>query len=127
MRVRNWMLVIGAAVAVSACDADRERAGCDAAALPVQGASDAPIVTSVILEVSDAGVTVLATATDAQGSANLLDVTQSVGVYADDTCGGTTIVIEDDLSGSGVEEAFGLVIEGAFTGTAATGGFAGSI
>ena len=63
------------------------------------------------LEVQSSGIVVVATATDAQGSANLDSVLQTVGVYPNASCEGTPIPIQDDLVGSGVEETFGTVVE----------------
>jgi len=57
------------------------------------------------------GIVVFATATDPQGSADLRDVLQSVGVFPDERCEGAPIVIQDDLVGSGIEETFGTAVE----------------
>ena len=84
---------------------------CSAAALPLSGSSNAPIVVDVGLEVQPSGIVVVATATDPQGSANIDIELQTVGVFPNASCDGTPITIQDDLVGSGVEETFGTVVE----------------
>ena len=49
----------------------------------------------------------LATVTDAQGTANLLGINQTIGVFPDRDCVDAAITVEDDLAGSGLEESFG--------------------
>lgn len=83
---------------------------CDTVSLPLTGPADGPVIVDVTLEVQSTGVIVLATATDPQGSGNLLGVMQTVSVFPDTTCTGTPIVIEDDLAESGVEESFGTIV-----------------
>lgn len=84
---------------------------CDVVALPLTGSADAPTVVAVSLEVQPSGIVVLATATDPQGTDNLLNVTQSIAVFPDTQCTGTALVVQDDLAGSGVEESFGTVVD----------------
>lgn len=84
---------------------------CMFAALPLAGETDGPSVTDVGLEVQPGeGIVIVATATDPQGSENLLDVPQSVGVFPDAECRGSPLTLMDDLVGSGVEETFGTVV-----------------
>ena len=84
---------------------------CQVAALPVQGEPNAPTVTDVALELQPTvGVVLLATAIDPQGTDNLVGVLQTIGVFPDNDCEGSLIVVHDDLAGSGVEESFGTVI-----------------
>jgi hypothetical protein len=84
---------------------------CNTVALPLTNGAAGPTVTSVTLEVQPAGIVVLASATDPDGSDNLVDVTQSVGVFPDAQCNGTPIELQDDLAGSGVEESFGTAVD----------------
>ena len=84
---------------------------CGDAELPLQGAAVGPVIVDVTLEVQPGGIVVLATATDPQGSANLLNVIQSIGVFPDRDCEGDPIVVQDDLAGSGVEESFGTAVD----------------
>jgi hypothetical protein len=84
--------------------------GTDPAAdeLPLAGDSNGPLVTDVAIELQEGdGVTVLATATDPQGTPNLRDVPQIIRVFQDPRCERSPIVMQDDLVGSGVEESFG--------------------
>lgn len=84
---------------------------CMALPLPLSGVSDAPTVTDVALEIQPGeGAIVVATATDPQGTENLTNVVQTVGVFPDADCNGTPIEIQDDLVGSGVEETFGTAV-----------------
>lgn len=84
---------------------------CNAVALPLSGSATAPSIVAIGLEVQASGIIVVATATDPQGTDNLLDVLQSVGVFPDAGCNGTPIVVRDNLSGSGVEETFGTAVD----------------
>lgn len=84
---------------------------CMTESLPLIGEADGPVVTDVGLELQTDGVVVFATATDPQGTDNLLDVVQTIGVYPDLECGGAAITVQDDLAGSGVEETFGTAID----------------
>lgn len=84
---------------------------CGLAALPLSGSSAAPSIVAVTLEVQPSGIVVLATATDPQGTENLLGVNQVISVFPDARCTGTPRVLEDDLAGSGVEESFGTAVE----------------
>jgi hypothetical protein len=81
---------------------------CQLAELPLSGDSNGPLVTDVAIDLQEGdGVTVLATATDPQGTANLRDVPQIIRVFQDPRCERSPIVMQDDLAGSGVEESFG--------------------
>lgn len=85
---------------------------CELEELPVQGSSNAPLVTDVALEVQDQGGIVLhATASDPQGDDDLHDVPQIIRVFQDPLCETSPIVLQDDLVGSGVEETFGTAVE----------------
>jgi hypothetical protein len=85
---------------------------CDIVELPVQGSSNAPLVTDVALEVQDGGGIVLhATASDPQGDDDLQDIPQIIRVFQDPLCETSPIVLQDDLVGSGVEETFGTAVE----------------
>jgi hypothetical protein len=86
---------------------------CMASMLPLTGVAAGPTVTDVGLEIQSSGIVVVATATDPQGSANLEDVVQSVGVFPDTECAASALVVQDDLVGSGIEETFGTVVEAA--------------
>ena len=81
---------------------------CQLVDLPVSGGADGPLVTDVAIELQEgAGVVVLATATDPQGSRDLRDVPQIIRVFQDARCEQSPIVMQDDLPGSGQEESFG--------------------
>lgn len=84
---------------------------CNADTLPLSASADAPTIVAVRLEVEANGILFLVTATDPQGTSNLLDVVQSVGIFPDRLCEGTPVVRTDDLAGSGVEESFGIVVD----------------
>jgi hypothetical protein len=85
---------------------------CELEELPVQGSSNAPLVTDVALEVQDQGGIVLhATASDPQGDDDLHDILQIIRVFQDPLCETSPIVLQDDLVGSGVEETFGTAVE----------------
>ena len=102
--------------AATACGDDPVRPddACDTIALPLSGDADGPVITDVALEVQPgSGIVAIATATDPGGDDNLRDVLQSIGVFPDVRCEGQPIVIQDDLAGSGVEETFGTVVDGA--------------
>lgn len=107
---KRIVLVLVAAVLVSCDDPAAPESRCNVAALPLGGAAAAPTIVAVSLEVQPSGIVVLVTATDPQGSANLENVTQSVGVFQDRACRTTPIVIQDDLAGSGLEESFGTIV-----------------
>lgn len=109
---RILVLPLIAALA-SACDGDPEGVDdrCMTGSLPLTGASAGPTITDVGLEVQATGIVVVVTATDPQGSDDLLDIVQSVSVFPDADCSGSPITIRDDLAGSGVEETFGTVVE----------------
>lgn len=94
------------------CDSDTTGPGtdCDTVPLPLSGSADGPVVMAVSLEVQPSGIVVLATATDPQGTENLLGVDQSISVFPNPQCTGTPIVLHDDLAGSGVEESFGTAV-----------------
>ncbi|HEX2250315.1 MAG TPA: hypothetical protein VHH32_08185 [Gemmatimonadales bacterium] len=85
---------------------------CEIEELPVQGSSNAPLVTDVALEVQDGGGIVLhATASDPQGDDDLIDVPQIIRVFQDPLCETSPIVLQDDLAASGVQENFGTAVE----------------
>ena len=84
---------------------------CGTVALPLAGVPAGPVVVEVGLEVQSTGIVAVATATDPQGSANLDNVLQVIGVFPDANCAGAPLTIEDDLVGSGVEETFGTVVD----------------
>ena len=99
---------------LAACSSDPIRPDdeCNRVALPLSGSGDGPVVTDVALEVQEGeGIVVVATATDPQGTENLRDVVQSIGVFPDAGCEGAPIVVSDDLSGSGIEETFGTAVD----------------
>lgn len=83
---------------------------CNASALPLSGSTAAPVVSDVVLEVQPGDIVVAATVSDPQGSLNLEDVIQTIGVFPDDLCEGTAIEIQDDIVASGFEETFGTVV-----------------
>lgn len=83
---------------------------CGFVSIPFSGSGNAPRITSVILEVQDHGVVAAATATDPQGTDNVLNIQQSFSVFRNARCEGTTILIRDDIA-SGQEETFGTVFE----------------
>lgn len=100
-------------VGSAACGADPHQPitdACRAVSLPISAGVNAPTVTDVALEVHGYGVVVLATATDPQGSQNLLDVPQTIRLFSDSTCAATAISVQDDLAGSGLEESFGTAV-----------------
>ena len=81
--------------------------GCTTRDLPLVDGPDAPSLIDMKLECQPQSVVVLATATDPQGSANLQDVMQTIGVYTDRSCSGTPLTVQDDFVGVDVEESFG--------------------
>ena len=84
---------------------------CMTTPLPLSGSSNGPVVTDVGLELQPGeGVIVVATATDPQGTDNLRDVLQTIGVFPDVECRGAPRTIQDDLVGSGIEETFGTAV-----------------
>lgn len=82
----------------------------DTVALPLSGAAGGPVVVDVGLEVQSGGIVAVATASDPQGSGNLIDVLQTIGVFSSANCSGAPITIQDDLVGSNIEETFGTVV-----------------
>ena len=84
--------------------------GCQTRDLPLTDSADAPTLLEVKLECQPSSVVVLATATDPQGSANLQDVQQTIGVYPDENCVGTPLTVQDDFVGADIEESFGDVL-----------------
>jgi hypothetical protein len=84
---------------------------CQIVDLPLTGESNAPVVTDVALEPQPGeGIIVLATAADPQGSEDLRDVPQIIRVFQDARCETSPIVVQDDLTASGVEESFGIAV-----------------
>ena len=95
-------------------DPSEPEEGCVLEPLPFNAQADGPTVTDVALEDQGGERIVLhVTATDPQGSADLVDVDQTVGVFPDARCEGAPVTLRDDLVGSGVEETFGTVVEAA--------------
>ena len=84
---------------------------CRSVELPLSGSSNAPLITEGALELRQrGGVFVLATVTDPQGSDNLSDVPQIIKVFQDSECRQSPIVVQNDVSGSGMEESFGNAV-----------------
>jgi hypothetical protein len=84
---------------------------CQTVALPLAGSQGGPTVTDVALDPQvGEGVVVLATATDPDGTDNMLTVLQTIGVFPDAVCEGPPIVLQDDLACSGCEESFGIAV-----------------
>jgi hypothetical protein len=83
---------------------------CGTVDLPLTGDPAGPTITDVALEIQQSGVAVLATATDPQGTDNLLDVVQTIGVFTDAVCLNSTIMVQDDLACSACEESFGTLV-----------------
>ena len=108
-------LILGVVLlAAVACDSEPSgpEDACMLVDLPLSGGASGPTIVDVGLEVQEgSGIVVVATATDPQGTADLEDVIQSVGVFRSDGCEGAPIVLQDDLVGSGVEETFGTAVE----------------
>jgi hypothetical protein len=113
MKLRR--MILGVCIGAAACGGDGvqpEDDRCNLQSLPLSGADDGPVLVDVGLEIqAGEGVIIVATATDPQGSENLRDVLQSVGVYPDEGCRGTPRTLLDDLVGSGVEETFGTAVD----------------
>ncbi len=84
---------------------------CGAVALPVSANANAPVVTDVALEVQSSVIVLHCTVTDPQGTVDLQNIDQTIGVFQDQDCGSTTIDLVDDISESGTEETFGTVVE----------------
>jgi hypothetical protein len=78
--------------------------------LPFSQSADAPTLVDIKLECQPNSIVVLATVTDAQGTPNLLQINQTIGVFPDKDCQETSFEVEDDLAGSGLEESFGDVV-----------------
>jgi len=117
LNVRTARAVLAAALLLglgAGCSDDDEVTNpvdqCGAVALPLQGSAEAPSVTDVGLEVQTSGIVVVATVFDPQGSENLRDLLQTIGVFPDGLCASTPITIQDDIAASGVEETFGTVV-----------------
>ncbi len=101
-------------VLVAACgdDSPTHRTDpCNAVELPLSAAPDGPVITDAGLEVGPSVIAAVATATDPQGIDDFLNVLQTFRVFTAADCGGTAIVLQDDLAGSGVEETFGTVAD----------------
>ncbi len=114
MRARRvWLLIVGAG-GLLGCGGDPAGPAdaCMLSDLPLQSESSGPTVTDVALE--DQGgqrIVVQVTATDPQGSPDLVDVVQTVGVFRNEECAGAPIELQDDLAGSGIEESFGTAVD----------------
>ena len=84
---------------------------CELEELPVQGSTNAPLVTDVALEVQGRdGIVLHATISDPQGGDDLEDIPQIVRVFQDPFCETSPIVLQEDIAGSGVEETFGMAV-----------------
>lgn len=117
-QTRRLLALAALPLVLAACGDDPAGStSCDPVMLPFSGGTNAPRVTHVGLEVQESGIVLVATATDPQGTANLLTVQQSMGVYRDAECRTTPIMLEDDLSESGVEETFGTAVDAAQNAT----------
>jgi hypothetical protein len=105
--------IVVVVVMTAACGADSPGPGalCGTVALPLSAAAAGPVVVDLGLEVQSTGIVAVATATDPQGSANLANVLQTIGVFPDASCAGAAITIQDDLVGSGIEETFGTLVD----------------
>ena len=111
--MRWTQTLIASSLALTACGSTTGVEGdlCMIEPLPLSADPNAPTITDVGLEIQPGeGVIVVATATDPDGTDNLRDVLQSVGVFPDAQCEGVPIVLRDDLVGSGVEETFGTAV-----------------
>ncbi len=84
---------------------------CGTSAFPLRGAASGPTIVDVGLEVQTGGIVLVATATDPQGTSNLIGVLQSASVFPDTRCVGVPLQMQDDLAGSGLEETFGTVVD----------------
>jgi hypothetical protein len=104
------LVLLLAAVSCSDNPAPTANDICQTVDLPLSGDPAGPTVTDVALEIQDSGVVVLATAIDPGGTDNLLDVVQTIGVFADAVCLDSTIVVHDDLACSACEESFGTLV-----------------
>jgi hypothetical protein len=82
-------------------------------ALPLAGATNAPTVTAVGLELQAEEIILVATASDPQGSENVQGVQQAISVFPNTRCQGAPIVLRDDLAYVDVEETFGTVVTSA--------------
>jgi hypothetical protein len=113
----DYMRLIGAMLVLLlsgvSCSGDPPTANdiCQTVSLPLGADPAGPTVTDVALEPQTGdGVVVLATVTDPEGTENMRDVLQSIGVFPDAVCQGTPIVVQDDLACSGCEESFGPAV-----------------
>lgn len=109
--MKRCLILLGVLV-VHGCDDGPTEPGasCDTSALPLSGAPAGPTLVAAILDVQSTVIPLLLTATDPQGSADLIDVQQTASVFRDTRCTASPIVLEDDLAGSGVEESFGTAV-----------------
>jgi hypothetical protein len=105
-----WVAALLLIAAGTGCD-DEPADPCGTIALPLSGGTNTPVVTDVGLEVQGSGIVIVATVTDPQGDSDLLHIPQSIGIFPDDRCSGTPILLQDDIAYSGVEETFGTVVE----------------
>jgi hypothetical protein len=110
-------LLLALVLGVAACSDDDDNGGdgdsCNTESLPLSDDADGPVLTDLVLECQGgAFLNLFATITDAQGTPDLEDVVQRLIVYGQDDCkGAVEFELMDDVSGSGVEESFGIVIE----------------
>ena len=106
-------MALGAAVLAS-CGGDGTGAAvedlCNTTALPLSGHPEGPTVTDVRLVFQGAYIVAYATATDPQGTADLMNVQQQVSVFVDERCTGESIMLRDYLAESGQEKSFGIAV-----------------
>lgn len=105
-----WSLAMGVLVACGGSDPAIVEDPCDLRPLPLSGSAAGPVVRDVALEVQPTGLVLLLTATDPQGTDDLVDVVQTVGVYAEITCSAAPLTATDDLACSACEESFGTLV-----------------
>jgi hypothetical protein len=110
MRVLPTALAFSSLLIMSCGESPSEPDLCSLTALPLSGAANGPTITDVGLEVTSDGIIVVATASDPQGSENVQNVQQAIGVFPNARCDGPTIVLRDDLAYVDVEETFGPVV-----------------
>ena len=108
--LRRTMVIALSTLLVACDDGPTSLDFCQLSTLPLRAGPNGPTITDVGLEVQTTDIVLVATATDPQGSENLRDIPQSIGVFTDSRCQSALIVLEDDLAESGVEETFGTVV-----------------
>jgi len=104
-------LVLGAAACGDDEDNSDNVAKCGTEALPVFDDPNGPYLTDVALQCQEENLNLLVTITDAQGSVDLENVTQSLIVYGQADCEGDVgFEVSGGVSASGEPVSFGLVI-----------------